>query len=627
MTAQDHTDYGPPSHFLAAPALVRPLYRPGIGFLAAAVLIEVLLRAKPAWLEPFVSSGIVGLAAGASLLAAFGLLACLRVVLQRQRRLAGGVVQTTAVRARMGWVFSAAVLAVAVAVTWCVVRDWPASAAVTLAPNGFVAAAGLLLLATPCLLTERHLGTIRPEQLPEVGDLRALVFLPVFYLAAEAVLQIIATLGVTMLGWVRIALDCSLLCVCIELCLRASAQWFLPPKDMEDIRAPVASVLAGVISGRSLAPARLGSAIRTQFGMDFSRSWALRFMRAASLPVFLLMLGLCWFLTGVTRVDLNERGSYERLGVPVAMLGPGLHLVLPWPFGVVRHVEYGVIHAESISYDAQGAASDVTDHSTAEGEPPMTANRLWDSEQPSDVSYIIASGDAARQSFETVSASVRVLYRVGLNDAGARDALYATADQAGLLHVLAGRLLSRFFTTRTLPDVLGENQGEISSELKTQLQSALDALHAGTEVVSVVIEAVHPPAGAASAYRAVQAAEIAANTEIANETGRAQTTKSVAERTARSTIDDADGNAAETVSGAQVDLIGIEADDRPFRADREPFLLERYFSDIRTSLKNVPMEIIDHRLNAGSLPTIDLRPLGAAADAFPTGPAREGTRP
>ncbi|HEY1413055.1 MAG TPA: hypothetical protein VGF36_12995, partial [Rhodopila sp.] len=77
---------------------------------------------------------------------------------------------------------------------------------------------------------------------------------------------------------------------------------------------------------------------------------------------------------------------------------------------------------------------------------------------------------------------------------------------------------------------------------------------------------------------------------------------------------DAAAAAAETVSAAQVDLIDITADDRPYRAASKPFLLERYYSDLQAALANVPLEIIDHRLSGASLPTIDLRPPGMLRD-------------
>jgi regulator of protease activity HflC (stomatin/prohibitin superfamily) len=663
MTAHDPVlqwpEDAPPAHFVAARPLVRPLASlAAVTVIAAAGVFALLGPARPRNFAALPPSGLAGIASSSLLLAALGLVACLLITRTRQRGIAprDGLAAKVSLRQGASWPGILLTLAFTLAAAGAVLADWPtalsvpppgavsapppvplAAAHALAATAGFTMASALLLLAAPWLLAERYFSTVTPEALPEVEDLRRLLFLPVVFLGAEAALQVAAALGFGPLPWARVGLAALVLAVCAELSLRVLATAFLPPPDSVHARAAIASFLAGVLRGRALSPASVAQTVRSQFGMDFSRSWALHFMRSAFLPVVLLMLAFCWFLTGVTRVDLNQRGSYERFGVPVAMLQPGLHLVLPWPFGMVRMTEQGVIHSVAISYGDGGAAArdavprDVAagglDHATAEGDPPASANRLWDSDLPSDVAYIIASDDLDHQSFQTVTASVRVLFRVGLNDAAARDALYREADPAALVHALAGRMLVQLFASQTLPNLLSGSQAVIAAEMQRHLQRALDSLDSGIQIVSVVVEAIHPPAGAASAYRNVQAAEIEAKTEIASERGRAKTTASIASLNAHNAIDDATAAAAETVSNAQVDLTDITADDGPYRAASRPFLMERYFSDLQSALHDVPLEIVDHRLNGASLPTIDLRPPGAVADGPEAFPDQRGKEP
>jgi regulator of protease activity HflC (stomatin/prohibitin superfamily) len=588
------------SHVAAAGSLIRPLV--WLATLTTATAAGLFLLSRPIaarWL-PNLQLPNPGLITGSLLLAALGLVACLCMVVERRREAARG----------SAWTRTIVTLSFTATGAYSILADWRPHDAT----GGFTVASVLLLLATPWLLAERYMASVPAERLPESEDLRALLFLPVFFLSVQAILLIATSLGFGQFYWVHTSLSIILLLICTELSLRVLATWFLPPPDSVAARAAIGSVLAGILRGRSLSPAAMASTVRSQFGMDFSRSWALHFMRATAGPVALMMLALCWCLTGVTRIDLNQRGAYERFGTVAAILEPGLHLGLPWPFGIVRHVEFGVMHSALISYGAEGMAPEAVDRSTAEGDAPASANRLWDSEQPTDVSYIIASAEQNQQSFQTVSASVRVLYRIGLDDRSARAALYHEADLETLVRALTGRLLSQFFAARTLPSVLGESQGIIADDVRTRLRQALEELGSGVDIVAVTIEALHPPAGAASAYRNVQAAEIAATASIATERGRAQTTKSVAQRDAHGATGDAAAVAAETVAAAQVDLIGMTADDRPYRAAGQPFLLERYFTDLTAALQNVPVEIVDHRLTGASLPTIDLRPPGAARD-------------
>lgn len=643
MTAHDpalqRPEHAPPGHLVPARPLVRPLATLTAVTVIAALFVYVWFGpARPPRFAALDSPGLAGIVSGSLLLAALGLAACLIITRARQRESApgDGLAAMISLRRRGRWPDVLLILAFTFAAAGAVLADWPVPllAPVHAAPvashalsatTGFAMASASLLLAAPWLLAERYFSTVSPESLPEVEDLCRLLFLPVLFLGAEAVLQLAAALGFGPLPWARVGLAALLLAVCGELALRVLGTCFLPPP--ERARAPIASVLAGALRGRALSPAGMAETVRSQFGMDFSRSWALHFMRAACLPVALLMVVFCWFLTGVTRVELNQRGSYERFGVPVAMLQPGLHLLLPWPFGKVRLVDLGVIHAVPISYTDQGAVPVMADHATAEGAAPASANRLWDSDLPSDVAYIIASDDLDHQSFQTVTASVRVLFRIGLSDAAARAALYREADPTALVHALAGRMLVQLFASRTLPNLLSGSQAVLAAEMQRRLQHALDGLNSGIEIVSVVVEAIHPPAGAAAAYRAVQAAQIEAATEIAAERGRAKTTASVARLNARNTIDAATAAATEFVSNAQVDLTNITADDGPYRAASRPFLLERYLSDLQAALHGVPLEVVDHRLSGASLPTIDLRPPGAAADGTRGFPYQRGGQP
>src|ERR1700693_5919006 len=125
-----------------------------------------------------------------------------------------------------------------------------------------------------------------------------------------------------------------------------------------------------------LRPAEMVRRMRAQLGIDITRSWAVTFVRAALPPVLLGLLALSWGLTGVTRIGMTQRGVYERFGAPVAVLRPGLHLLPPWPFGQVRRVEYGVVHAVPVGVEPGGVQPPV-DASTHDGPPPPSAHLLW----------------------------------------------------------------------------------------------------------------------------------------------------------------------------------------------------------------------------------------------------------
>jgi regulator of protease activity HflC (stomatin/prohibitin superfamily) len=362
------------------------------------------------------------------------------------------------------------------------------------------------------------------------------------------------------------------------------------------------SLLAGLVTGGPRAPAVL---LRTHFGLDFARSWALSYLSAALLPAIFATALFCWCLSGLKLITLGQRGVYERFGAPIAVLGPGLHLLLPWPLGRLRPVEYGAIHSVAIGVDQpdQSPEADIP----AEAPAPLSLNRLWESSHPGQANYLVPSTSTGQQGFQTVSTEISVLYRVGLTDSQALESVYTVADPEALVKEAASRLVLRYFNSRTLEEVLGSRRENIADGLRTALIADLKSYHAGIDVVSVLIEEIHPPAGAAAAYHAVQAAQINASASISDETGRAKRVAGVAAEEAHQLVVAATAQADETIHAANTEAYQFSADRRAYAADGRSFLLERSFTNLRKALAQTPLTILDHRLSPGQAPILDLR--------------------
>jgi regulator of protease activity HflC (stomatin/prohibitin superfamily) len=638
------------------------------GLAALCALVPTLLAEDPLVMEVR-ASGLAGSALAALLLALGGLagtavLARARLLAQGDAALGGAPLRVGRAARRPQGTLVPLAAAAALAVLWGLrPLDGP-----TLPPDAQYLIAGVALaLAFPLLLAERTLAATPVAWLPEAPWLAALLFLPLATLALHATLAVLDGLGVAGPdgAWDVLAARLWLLpltLVGLELLSRGLLQWVLPVPAAAAARAAADSVVARLIHPGGLARAGLAAPLRANFGIDVSRSWALAYLRASALPALALTLLFCWGLTGLVAVNLDGRAVYERLGVPVAVLGPGLHLVLPWPLGRLRRTEYGAVHALPLGPGAlhaadraaadgaaaDGAAADgaAADGAAAEAPPPPSADRLWDQTHQNELAVLIASAalaaqdtlsqgtapqaaglpntappPAGRQSFQTVSLDARVLWRIGLDDASVLRAVYNTADPQALVRSAAGRLIAHAFASRTLDGALGENREALGEQLRTALQQDLDARASGIELLGVVIESIHPPAGAADAYHRVQAAEIAAAASVANERGRAAATGFYALQEARALTDQSAAAAGERVAAAGGELTGFAADERAEQEGGPAFLLERYFAQLAAALARVRLIILDHRLAAPDAPVIDLRPYAGAA--APHGPLDE----
>jgi regulator of protease activity HflC (stomatin/prohibitin superfamily) len=615
--------------------------------LLAAAILTRHLPGRSAALDALLHEGAAGLIGASLLISLTGTLACLliargrRLTLNLTARLAAaepaadakrplklkkllklsgsGVTRRPPVTRAAGWPQAVLILA-GMTTAALLLREFP-----PLAPDptqivpGWSGLAGLMLLPAFLLLVcERLIAAEPPDRLPEAERLAALLRIPAFTLLLLAALAGATSFGFTASRWPILLLGVLLMAVAAELALRAVAVWFLPLPPPEAARAAIGSLLAALLQPRALRPAEMARRMRAQLGIDITRSWAVGYVRATLPPVLLGLLALTWGLTGVTRIGMTERGVYERFGAPVAVLRPGLHALLPWPFGQVRRVEYGVVHAVPVGVEPGGVQPPV-DVSTADGPSPPSANRLWDEQPGTDISYLIASRGAGKESFETVSVDIRVLYRIGLDDESARRALYGLVAPDALVGALSDRLLARYFADRTLPQVLGERREQVAVDLRNALQAQLDDRRSGVEVVAVVVESMHPPGGAAEAYRGVQTAQILASTQRAEETGRAYGSLSVAARDAHDLGDQAQALAAELIGAARSDRSQADADTLAYRDGGHAFLLERYFGNLRAALSTAPLEIIDNRLDRTAASMIDLRPPGVPAAASAPG--------
>jgi regulator of protease activity HflC (stomatin/prohibitin superfamily) len=279
------------------------------------------------------------------------------------------------------------------------------------------------------------------------------------------------------------------------------------------------------------------------------------------------------------------------------------------------------VHEIPIVFSAEGepgsqAASANQPARGAEDIPPASADRLWDASHPGEASYLIASESQGKQSFQTVNIDLRVVYRVGLSDEAARAAAYAIADPEALIRAAAGELLVRYFARYTLLDVLGQSRERFTNDFRTELQTELQGLSTGIDVIAVIVEAIHPPPGAASAYHNVQAAEILAHSQIALRQADAISELKSAQQDATDDRNNALATAAERVDQAQAESVLFQGDRQAYHQDGKAFLLERWFSHLSTALAKSGFIVIDHRLKGATAPTIDLRSFdlpGAAA--------------
>ena len=483
-----------------------------------------------------------------------------------------------------------------------------------------VGAAIALLLAFALLVLERQLAQENPAQWPEAGALAQLTRVAIISLVLGALCLLFASDSAI---WpVRLAVLIGILpgLVALELLLRALLSLFSPRREQLEPVLLARSFVADLLRWPPQPLLALQHELHNRFGIDLRQIWAFSYMRRAFLPVLVLVAAVGWLLTGLHEIPMQSRGIYERFGKPVQVFGPGLHAGLPWPLGRVLNVENGVVHELATSVGENPAPVQLD---PAEGPAPFTANRLWDASHVNDKSQVIASSRGDQQSFQIVNMDVRFVYRIGLSDQAALAATYNSADVPTLIRSTASRILVHDFASRTLDGLLGEDRTGLAEEIGRAVQSDLQKLDSGVEILATVVEAIHPPAGAANAYHSVQAAQIGAQALISRERGAAAEASNQAQLQASLARDQASANAHEINATARAADLKFSAEQKAYASAGQAFVLEQYLSQLSQGLSKAKLLVLDHRLGGSSnAPTIDLRTFTLPAD-----PARTTAQP
>ena len=523
-----------------------------------------------------------------------------RIGLWTGSALSGGQALFSRIGARPLWVFGLSLLACLIASSeWSLRTD-----DITIGTLAFLIITACLVFAFFLLVTERRLAAVDTREWPEAKAISQLARVPIFVLVTSCFCLYLSARGSGLSVELLAALGGFIALVGLEFLLRAIVSMFRPQNENHEPSLITNSYVASLLQWPPQPWIGIQAELRTRHGIDLRQIWAVSFIRRAAPAIILGTIFLGWMLSGVREIPITGRGVYEKFGKAEGVLHSGLHVGLPWPFGRVILLENGSVHELATSASTSDGNEPLAD---AEGPAPESANRLWDASHISEKSQIIAGGTGGGQGFQIVNMDVRFVYRIGLSDQAAMKAAYRIADLPALIESTANRVLVHDFARRTLNDVLSEGRLSLANDIASAVQKNMDELNSGVEILSVVVEAIHPPAGAANAFHGVQAAQISAEALVARERGTAAEQTNDAQLNASLQQDNATATAREGIAASEVAKLRFEAERSAFHEAGQAFLTEKYFHQLTMGLSHSKALILDHRIGGSIAPTLDLR--------------------
>jgi Cu+-exporting ATPase len=222
-----------------------------------------------------------------------------------------------------------------------------------------------------------------------------------------------------------------------------------------------------------------------------------------------------WIGSGVATLAPGEVGVAIRLGRPIALLGPGLHLRLPPPLETIRRVRPAELRTVTLGLDDKA--------------PPIARD---------ETALLLMTAD---RQFAEVRALVE--YRLPGDPQRLLRHIVGLADSARGLRAIAEAELRAAVALRPLDAVLTSARSEMERSARDRIRRRADSQGLALEVVGLRILEARPPRAVLDAFRDVARATTERETRRNQADTRARTLAGQAERDARSRLDAADAAA------------------------------------------------------------------------------------
>ncbi|MFQ5591487.1 MAG: SPFH domain-containing protein [Phycisphaerae bacterium] len=315
----------------------------------------------------------------------------------------------------------------------------------------------------------------------------------------------IALMATSTIGWAEpalaLAVRVAMLVLGIELTVNFILDFYRPRTPGVVQRPSFDSRLLGLTSEPGGIAKSIAEAVNYQFGFAVSSTWFYQLLQRWMFPIMVVTFAAVMALTSIVVVEADELAVVERLGKlvtkPGGELAPGIHFKWPYPIDVVqrwpvRRIEELMI-GEATEDDLEHEGEAVvwtTPHEYVPELMLLVASRkdVVLSEGGETRTDLSAGGESVPVSLLMVS--VPIEYRV--KDIHAF--LYNYDDPVKLMEGVAYQYLSDYAAGVDIDELIGPGREAFNKNLKKLIQSRLDKLDMGVEIVFVGLRGAHPPA-------------------------------------------------------------------------------------------------------------------------------------
>ncbi len=311
-------------------------------------------------------------------------------------------------------------------------------------------------------------------------------------------------------------------------------------------------------------------------GITMRSLWSMQLIKQLIPYAIISAALLFWLATGIVQIESYQEGAHYRMGkLRDEPLEPGLHLTLPWPFDKVEIYNTDTVNKITIGY------------TSAE----RTDNTWTGNHGNSEYKLLMGSGN------ELCSINLRIEYNIS----DLRAYLKASAAPDKLLESKAYELITERTIATDLNSILSIDRSQFAESFKSELIGEIAKYNAGINVVSVVLESIHPPVEVAEVYQKSISAGIDAQSKIYVAEAQATVTVESAKKTAYTAEQNAYAekytNIAAAHAGVSEFMASVEAD----KVDPSAYRYYKYLSAITKAYGNARIVIVGEGIDASNI--------------------------
>lgn len=311
-------------------------------------------------------------------------------------------------------------------------------------------------------------------------------------------------------------------------------------------------------------------------GITMRGLWSMRLIKNVIPYSVIVIVLLFWFSTGIVQVESYQEGAVYRLGkLTDDTLEPGIHLTLPYPIDKVEIYDTETLNKMTIGY----AAKEDTDN-------------LWTGTHgTNEHKLLLGNGN------ELVSMNLRVEYRIS----DLHKYLRTSSNPAAILESQAYALITDRIIATNLETLLSVDRDAFTDSYTEELKARFAEYDVGLEIVSVVLESIHPPLEIAAIFQQVIGAEIEAEEMITRAESDANVKLTEAEAEKEASINAANAEYHKNVATATADVAEFNASLEAAGENPDTYHYYKYLDAIAKAYGKAKLVIVGEGVDSSKI--------------------------